>query len=601
MNERRPDFELLNDFVRQHDQVAFSAVVQRHLNLVYGTALRKLADASAAEEVVQDVFAALARSAWRFGAADSVPAWLHKTTLHKANGWWRGEFRRRRREQTAVELGTTMKTPEEQPALRALVPLLDEALLSLREKDRAALLLRFNENQSFRDVGASLGVSEDAAQKRVGVALEKVIQFFQRRGFKTVTVVAAAAALGRMSASAPHGFAASMTQAALRTAPPGFVGLSLLSRIATSTVAQKTVVAVALLSIPVAWWYWKQNVHVAEARISANAPMNPQPEVVAAPVPILRPMVQLVANDPGQIAAAAPAPQQEKAYTTRLSGLIDLPGYKVALIEVSSPFTNLVRSRDGTRELVSFQTNFVSLKEGESTLQNNIPSLRDGIRIEVLEVSSATGTVRGNERGERVVYTFDSPEPPPLDGGQTPNVRLQDANFRSVLRIFSELANRTVLPHPRLAYKPVSLTAFAPDRAAFVEGLKSVLNENHVTTLADGDKFEWVVPEDVVHSLPKRSAPPASATMNAPGDSVPAGMTQFVNTPLDPVLEIYAQLIGRKQVGDSWPGRQFNLINQTPLTREELRYAFETLLAWQGLKVELVGDKQFRVVRSSGH
>src|SRR5882672_11550910 len=138
MNERRQDFGLLREFARKGDQAAFAAIVRRHVNLVYGTALRKLEDPGAAEEVAQNVFAALARKAWRFAPDNSLPAWLYRTTLLEAEAWLRGELRRRRREQTAAELNTTMKNPDEQTALHALVPLLDEALLALHEKDRTA-------------------------------------------------------------------------------------------------------------------------------------------------------------------------------------------------------------------------------------------------------------------------------------------------------------------------------------------------------------------------------------------------------------------------------------------------------------------------------
>src|SRR5438094_3514761 len=136
MNERQADFELLRGFVRRADQEAFAAVLRRHFDLVYATALRKVEDTGAAEEIAQNVFSALARKAWQFAPDDSLPAWLHKTALLESKSWLRGELRRRRREQTAAELGTTMKTPEDQPAFKALVPMLDEALLSLREKDR---------------------------------------------------------------------------------------------------------------------------------------------------------------------------------------------------------------------------------------------------------------------------------------------------------------------------------------------------------------------------------------------------------------------------------------------------------------------------------
>src|SRR5262249_24991540 len=151
----------------------------------------------AAREIAQDVFAVLARKAWQFGPDDSLPAWLHRTALLEAKQWLRGELRRRRREQTAAELGTTMKTPDEEPGLRALVPFLDDALLSLREKERTVLLLRIYENRSLREVGHSLGVSEDLAQKRVSSALDRLSGFFQRRGFRTATTAATTAALQR--------------------------------------------------------------------------------------------------------------------------------------------------------------------------------------------------------------------------------------------------------------------------------------------------------------------------------------------------------------------------------------------------------------------
>src|SRR5216117_3785361 len=202
MRDRCQDFELLQRFTRDGEQSAFADVVRRHLDLVFATALRKVEDSGAAQEVAQNVFAVLARKAWQFAPDDSLPAWLHKTALLESKSWLRGELRRRRREQTAAELGTTMKTPEDQPAFQALVPALDEALLSLREKDRTVLLLRYYESHSLRDVGAAFGVSEDTARKRVEGALEKLAEFFKRRGFKTASVAAAAAALQHTATSA---------------------------------------------------------------------------------------------------------------------------------------------------------------------------------------------------------------------------------------------------------------------------------------------------------------------------------------------------------------------------------------------------------------
>jgi RNA polymerase sigma factor (sigma-70 family) len=268
MTDRRQDFDLLRRFARHGDQAAFADLVRCHLNLVYGTALRKLEDESAAEEVAQNVFAALAHKAWQFAPDDSLPAWLHRTTLLESKQWLRGELRRRRREQTAGELGTTMKTPEEQTALLALVPLLDEALLSLPEKQRSALLLRYFENRSLREVGAAFGVGEDAAQKRVASALERVAHFFTRRGFKSASATATVAALQHTAVSAPAALVEPIIRVALQSAPAAVTGFTaFLSRLAGLTKTQTATLCLVLAGAPIAW-QWNQT-HSAQRTASA--------------------------------------------------------------------------------------------------------------------------------------------------------------------------------------------------------------------------------------------------------------------------------------------------------------------------------------------
>jgi RNA polymerase sigma factor (sigma-70 family) len=269
MNERHSDFALLREFVREGRQPAFAALVREHLDLVYGTALRKVEDCGAAEEISQNVFSALARKAWQFASDDSVPAWLHKTTLLESKFWLRGELRRRRREETAAELGTTMNPPEDHSAFQALVPLLDDALLSLREKDRTALLLRYYEGQSLREVGAVFGVNEKVAQKRVQSALEKLAEFFRRRGFKTATVAATAAALQHTATSASATVVSTIVGAALKLSPPTLVGFTALVGRLASLSRVRTAAACATLAIVPLVWQLNQR-HAAAAEVKRN-------------------------------------------------------------------------------------------------------------------------------------------------------------------------------------------------------------------------------------------------------------------------------------------------------------------------------------------
>ena len=68
------------------------------------------------------------------------------------------------------------------PPWELVAPYLDESLNQLNPADRDALVLRFLKRQDFRAVGAALGISEDAAQKRVSRALEKLRGVLSRRG-----------------------------------------------------------------------------------------------------------------------------------------------------------------------------------------------------------------------------------------------------------------------------------------------------------------------------------------------------------------------------------------------------------------------------------
>src|SRR5882762_6260359 len=181
MAELKTDRELLREYAHCGSESAFQALVQRHLDLVFATVLRGVSDTGAAQEITQNVFIALARkAAWLQGEV-SLAGWLHKTALLEVRSWWRGESRRRRREQTAVELGTTMK--DEDSLLKALTGELDDGLLKLRERDRQALMLRYFEGRSHRDIGALLGVREDAVRMRIDKALDRLTHFFRRRGY----------------------------------------------------------------------------------------------------------------------------------------------------------------------------------------------------------------------------------------------------------------------------------------------------------------------------------------------------------------------------------------------------------------------------------
>jgi RNA polymerase sigma factor (sigma-70 family) len=247
------DLDLLRRFAWDNAQDAFAEIVRRHLNLVYSAALRQVRSPQLAEEIAQSVFGDLARvaatpsSPLRGSDASSpqtLTPWLYAVTRRTAIDVIRKESRRRLREQIAVEMNNMNATADD---WEQIAPLLDDAMAALDEADRSAVLLRYFENKSLREVGEALGASEDAAQKRVSRAVEKLREFFSSQ---KITVGAGGLAVlisANAVQSAPIGLAAAISAAAVLAGTTVSTSTAI---VATKTIAmtalQKTIIGAAL-------------------------------------------------------------------------------------------------------------------------------------------------------------------------------------------------------------------------------------------------------------------------------------------------------------------------------------------------------------------
>ena len=91
MAELESDRELLTEYAEHGSESAFQALVERHLDVVFATALRGLSDTGAAQEITQNVFITLAHKARWLQSQTSLVGWLHKTALFEVRCWWRVE------------------------------------------------------------------------------------------------------------------------------------------------------------------------------------------------------------------------------------------------------------------------------------------------------------------------------------------------------------------------------------------------------------------------------------------------------------------------------------------------------------------------------
>jgi RNA polymerase sigma factor (sigma-70 family) len=211
MNE---DANLLSRYAAEGAEDAFTALVQRHINFVYGCALRRVGgDRQAAEDVAQRVFVALARSAGKLTDRPSLGGWLHTTTRNVAAQYVRGERRRRDRETAAGAMSALDAEPA--PAWEQLAPLLDDALDAMNESDREAVLMRYFQGCSYAEIGGRLRLAENAARMRVDRALERLRGALERGGITSTAGGLALALTQHASMAAPAGLATATSAAAL--------------------------------------------------------------------------------------------------------------------------------------------------------------------------------------------------------------------------------------------------------------------------------------------------------------------------------------------------------------------------------------------------
>src|SRR5436190_8696723 len=207
------DIALLRQYAEQNSEEAFAALVSRHVNKVYSVALRHTRNPHQAEEITQAVFVILANKSRHLGKRIVLSGWLYQTARLTAVTFIRSEIRRARREEEAHMQKLLNET--ESDVWPQIAPLLDAAMAGLSETDRHAVLLRFFDGKSMKEVGAALGGSEDAAKMRVNRAVEKLRKFFSKRGVVFSAMGLTAAIAANSIQAAPAGLAAAVTTAAL--------------------------------------------------------------------------------------------------------------------------------------------------------------------------------------------------------------------------------------------------------------------------------------------------------------------------------------------------------------------------------------------------
>jgi RNA polymerase sigma factor (sigma-70 family) len=247
--EDQNDAQLLRAYAERRSEPAIGELVRRHVDFVYSAARRIVRDPHLAEDVTQGVFVALANNAGRLVDRAVLSGWLHRAAQNIAAQTVRTIERRRARESRYIETAMNeLLSSESEASWEHIAPHLDAAIGELSEPDRDALFLRYFQRKSAREIASTLSISDEAAQKRVQRAVDRLRDIFARRGLTVgasgFVVLLAANAVE----AAPVGLAVTISAAAVAGTGLAATATATATKVIAMTTLQKTVVGAALVA-----------------------------------------------------------------------------------------------------------------------------------------------------------------------------------------------------------------------------------------------------------------------------------------------------------------------------------------------------------------
>lgn len=196
------DSQLLNRFVRQGEDSAFAALVERHGPSVLGVCRRVLRNEHDAEDVSQGAFLVLARKAGRLDWQASVRTWLCAVAYRLALNA-RSTAGRQRGQEAPADILALHADPVAVCERRELRSLLDDELHRLPEKYRAPVVLCYLEGKTNQEAAQLLGWPAGSMSRRLARARDLLHQRLSERGLALVLLLGLAL-LGWWSLSGPR-------------------------------------------------------------------------------------------------------------------------------------------------------------------------------------------------------------------------------------------------------------------------------------------------------------------------------------------------------------------------------------------------------------
>ncbi|MCU0785628.1 MAG: RNA polymerase sigma factor [Verrucomicrobia bacterium] len=154
---------------RNGDTEAFSALIRAHQRMIHALTYRMTGSLADAEDLAQETFIQAHQQLDQFRGESSFGTWLYRTAVNRCLNWRKGDERRTRLHEEWGREQTGNSIPGDSQLHRV-----QEALMQLKPKQRAAMMLTVYEGLNHAQAARVLGCSETTVSWRIFAARAKL-------------------------------------------------------------------------------------------------------------------------------------------------------------------------------------------------------------------------------------------------------------------------------------------------------------------------------------------------------------------------------------------------------------------------------------------
>lgn len=180
LNINSTDTELIESF-RKGDQNAFNLIVRKYQKKVYWIIRKMVLDHDDADDISQEVFIKLYRSLGDFRGESKFYTYIYKIAVnfsinhinkHK-------KINLRKSEMDNADIRSSDKSADEEMNSRQRTQILEEAISSLPDQQRAVFTMRYYDNMTYEEISDILNKSVGGMKANYFHAIKKLEKFLK--------------------------------------------------------------------------------------------------------------------------------------------------------------------------------------------------------------------------------------------------------------------------------------------------------------------------------------------------------------------------------------------------------------------------------------